>query len=708
MKKSYLIGFFFVFSLLFIFTNKVQAADVEVKNANELKLKIAGITEDTTITLSEDFSYSTEELINLSFTGNHHVTIDGNNINSNLKLLTKVNPSQTLTLKNFEFAKEGNENKISDIDITFNGDGKVYLDNIIIRNQKYKISNMHSIKVSGKGGTFYANNVLIENNDFTAINTELSKIGIININGININFSMINSTIQNNTTFESPTIFMQSKDLGFEEPINNNLFSLENVVINGNEIESKFLQPQIGTVTIKSVESTDFKVVDSYFNENKIHESRDINQSYTSGVFKLFGGFNSFDLSGSTFSGNEGGSSGVILLDGGKVGAVKFNINNNTFHGNLGITKNIMAGVSGVFNHVNLFEISGQGFKHGDVKSSNNTYYGNRVKINGDFFFSPPGGSAIHSSQTKNFLIKNDLFSDNFIEVNIPIKKEYEQVQLSGEGSVFSTLGFDNGIESTELGNQIFGKYPALLADNNSKVTAGYKDNKIVIPTVNIAPKMHRENDVLGIANMTSTDASTIDQRGFTRSGKADIGAVEISSLLYDANGGYFKLPELKVYDGATYYEGANPKQYASVSTPNADYSIINGEKILNPTRKEHQFLGWSFNKNASKFDPQLVVGKKVNVEDQQIIYAIWKENKYQLKYFNNGKTSGVAPKQNASPLSKQVTIKNNGKMKRKGYQFVGWSLKPNALKADSKFKPGQKMNLSKNLKLYAVWKRTK
>ena len=152
MKKSYLIGFFFVFSLLFIFTNKVQAADVEVKNANELKLKIAGISEDTTITLSEDFSYSTEELINLSFTGNHHVTIDGNNINSNLKLLTKVNPSQTLTLKNFEFAKEGNENKISDIDITFNGKGKVYLDNIIVRNQKYKYSDIHSIVVTGDGG----------------------------------------------------------------------------------------------------------------------------------------------------------------------------------------------------------------------------------------------------------------------------------------------------------------------------------------------------------------------------------------------------------------------------------------------------------------------------------------------------------------------------------------------------------------------------
>lgn len=93
-------------------------------------------------------------------------------------------------------------------------------------------------------------------------------------------------------------------------------------------------------------------------------------------------------------------------------------------------------------------------------------------------------------------------------------------------------------------------------------------------------------------------------------------------------------------------------------------------------------------------------------VDDQTVLYAVWKKKTYSLNYFNNGKTTGTIPTQKNVVPNGSVTIKSQGKLKRKGYKFSGWSTKPSAKKGEAAYAPGKKLKLVKNTKLYAIWKR--
>lgn len=262
---------------------------------------------------------------------------------------------------------------------------------------------------------------------------------------------------------------------------------------------------------------------------------------------------------------------------------------------------------------------------------------------------------------------------------------------------------------------EAYGKLPVKFGENKGKIKAGYDGDEAVIPTVPIVPKFNvydEEALKIGIANMTGDKANgpSKDQRGYTRDGVGDVGAVEISSTLYDANGGNFSLTPLTEYDGTKYYEGATPDQYASVRTPSYTEKIIDGKATLKATKDGVEFLGWSTDKNATKPDAAFNAGTNHVVEDQLVLFAVWGKKEVPkpltVKYYGNGNTSGVAPTQKAVKNGTEITLKNQYTLKRKGYKFVGWSLKATINKDKDVLKSGTKYVISKNKKFYAVWKR--
>lgn len=414
----------------------------------------------------------------------------------------------------------------------------------------------------------------------------------------------------------------------------------------------------------------------------------------------------SLAISGTTFSQNKGsGGGGAIVIHESEPAAANMELENNTFFKNSSRSDFDLANGGAILVY-NANESEEESITTNKLNSKNNTIFENKI-IRDSMLEIPEDVKGGAIGMKGNFMkheFMNDLLVGNNVENNENPSKLFSNIYLpSTKFKESNSLGFDNGTETKDTVAQAYGKYPVVLAENGSTVKAGSKEDATVIPTIMIAPKL---NGTVGTANMTGGKGTKVDQRGHTRKGKPDIGAVEISSIVYDSNGGDFSLPELTKYDGKTYYEGANAEQYAKVGAPDVAFTIIDGKKVLKPTKANYEFIGWTDVKTDKFAKVKYNTGKKVMVDDQTVLYAVWKKKTYSLKYFNNGKTTGTIPTQKNVVPNGSVTIKSQGKLKRKGYKFSGWSTKPSAKKGEVAYAPGKKLKLVKNTKLYAIWKR--
>ncbi|GEK31292.1 hypothetical protein KZO01_16010 [Kurthia zopfii] len=414
----------------------------------------------------------------------------------------------------------------------------------------------------------------------------------------------------------------------------------------------------------------------------------------------------SLAISGTTFSQNKGsGGGGAIVIHESEPAAANMELENNTFFKNSSRSDFDLANGGAILVY-NANESEEESITTNKLNSKNNTIFDNKI-IRDSMLEIPEDVKGGAIGMKGNFMkheFMNDLLVGNNVENNENPSKLFSNIYLpSTKFKESNSLGFDNGTETKDTVAQAYGKYPVVLAENGSTVKAGSKEDATVIPTIMIAPRL---NGTVGTANMTGGKGTKVDQRGHTRKGKPDIGAVEISSIVYDSNGGNFSLPELTKYDGKTYYEGANADQYAKVGAPDVAFTIIDGKKVLKPTKANYEFIGWTDEKTDKFAKVKYNTGKKVMVDDQTVLYAVWKKKTYSLKYFNNGKTTGTIPTQKNVVPNGSVTIKSQGKLKRKGYKFSGWSTKPSAKKGEAAYAPGKKLKLVKNTKLYAIWKR--
>ena len=161
---------------------------------------------------------------------------------------------------------------------------------------------------------------------------------------------------------------------------------------------------------------------------------------------------------------------------------------------------------------------------------------------------------------------------------------------------------------------------------------------------------------------------------------------VQLYHVTYDANGGTGT-----VTDEAGYMAG-------QTFTPKSGDGL---------TRDGYDFLGWSTDKNASAPDSTFAIPSQGG---DVTLYAVWKESKptsqtYVLQYYYKVNNTYVSF---ASELyeSGETAVIISGAPTMPGYTLVGWNTNPDG--TGITYKAGDKLVMTANESLYAVWEEEK
>ncbi len=118
-----------------------------------------------------------------------------------------------------------------------------------------------------------------------------------------------------------------------------------------------------------------------------------------------------------------------------------------------------------------------------------------------------------------------------------------------------------------------------------------------------------------------------------------------------------------------------------------------------------HTFKGWSTDKNATTatYAPgQTVSGLSTTNGDTVILYAVWAENSYTVKFNANGGSGSIADK--TQKYSASIILPSSG-FTRTGYTLLGWSTNASATTAEYALGATVKnLATSGTVTLYAVW----
>ncbi|GEK34362.1 InlB B-repeat-containing protein [Kurthia sibirica] len=693
-----------VFVSVFCLAYDVDAKTVEVSTSDDIYDVTENMTEDTTIKLADHFVDDEFEISNDS---EFNIIVDGNHIPLSKEYYVSTGDIGTVTLKNMLFDGSYKED---DYELILFAELRRDTGHIMIEDSKFiNITNDYypPLAVSGDESMLTIKNTLFDHNESPMggglITEEESP-----------NMLFENSTFSNNTATEpysGGAMTFEIEEGHANITINNSRF------INNKSIKEENYYDELssgGIYLSRGGGYGDFNIVDSYFEGNVNEQSTDDEELAVGGAVLVteIRARDRISIKGTTFNGNKASGGGGALAF-----STSRNIDNNLAIENSTFYNNSVEGLGdekangGAILITNLEELQRDITRASSkiFQTTNNTYYKNQIKSATD---EAKYGGAIASLLTNGENIyTNDINIGNTIE-NAGIINQlsrYKEIYDVMDNVINNnTIGFDNGAVMTNTAQEVFGKYPVSLNANHSVVMAGTKDDQQIVPTLPIAPKLETDQGqfIVGLANEHGKAVLTEDQRGFSRLGKQDNGAIEIASVVYHANTGRFTLPEMTVFNGSSYYEGTHPQQYADIGYPNQSMKMIDAVKKLKASKTNYTFIGWSTSKTAKLPETKYAVGQKIAVVDQVKLYAVWKENKSHVIYQGNGNTSGIAPSQRAVAINKEITIKKPTTLKKKGYLFSGWSTKATVRKADSKYAPGKKVRINKKLQLFAVWKR--
>ena len=169
----------------------------------------------------------------------------------------------------------------------------------------------------------------------------------------------------------------------------------------------------------------------------------------------------------------------------------------------------------------------------------------------------------------------------------------------------------------------------------------------------------------------------------------------------------------LELYGGVKHGDDAHASGAMLVPYPNYEgapdevqtlvCSMMNSDScsVVIPTieREGYTLLGWADEPTATT--PKYNSGDTMNITGYTEIFAVWA--KYVLDFDANG-GNGAPDRIGCTPESGeacQVTVPDT-KPTRDGYTFLGWGTKKDDTEA--KYKPGDKIKLTGNTVLYAVW----
>lgn len=117
------------------------------------------------------------------------------------------------------------------------------------------------------------------------------------------------------------------------------------------------------------------------------------------------------------------------------------------------------------------------------------------------------------------------------------------------------------------------------------------------------------------------------------------------------------------------------------------------------PSKDGWIFVGWALKSDA--VSAQYTEGNKITVNDNTVLYAVWRPapTEFRLSYNANG-GSGAPSTQTGS---KTYTI-SYSRPTRSGYTFLGWSTSSSASYAS--YSPGDSITINSDTVLYAVWQK--
>lgn len=446
-----------------------------------------------------------------------------------------------------------------------------------------------------------------------------------------------NSTIENNIGEGGGSISgaISSKFYLGNLDINNSIFRNNT----NNSIHTGVIGGGGGAMSMHYLKGT-INIKDSIFDGNQTSGERDPKntaKTYDGGALYIFDGRDGAEVNieGTTFSNNIAyDDGGAIMFQGTGNPGLTTNIINSTFFNNkaygLDSANFLEKGFSG--GAIQYFKNGGSSRMINNITSTSfisNEGGGHELSTKNQV-----GGAITHSgaeflaTATTNRL--NTLFVDNKVYNSGKLNEDSINKDVSSYKTVEkekNVLNVQSGSNPEYTNKDILGVDIPELADNNSDIKAGIDGE--TVQTVIIKPGSIADN------TFTGSGIPTVDQRNHKR--YKDQGAVEISSIIYNANGGKYGLEDLEdlaKYDGTIYYERNEDGEivdYYTVGSIDKNTKVQDGED-LNIENEDEIFLGWSEDKDATTPDEKYEAGNDVIYEDENIVlYAVWKSQTYDL-----------------------------------------------------------------------------
>lgn len=669
----------------------IRSTEVTASTIEQLKNHLDTQNEDLVIKLDKDFPNDLSEPIIINKANDFNLIIDGSNLS--------LTPDTGYT-KNLLSINKNNGGSIVIKNLNLDGKNVINERLINIKSAKGNLVLENIELINSIGGAIYlaSDNENVELNNLKIANNKANNSGaaVTIKDGSSFNIEINKSIIENNTGYgggyECGAI--SSKNYYGKIVINNTILkSNVNRCVNtgvigggGGAMSFHYLRGHI-------------EINESYFYANKTNgQDGDVKSTYDGGAIYIFDGRDgaSISIDKTTFDSNLAyDDGGAMMIQGTGNPGLTTNITNCTFYNNraYGLTGGSASG--GAIQY----------FKNGGSSKVTNTLTGSTFvkNISGceDTKVNQTGGSVGLSGAgllaTASVTRNNTLFIGNEVygsDGQINKASNYKDISNNSTVQLDSNLlNADKGENPQYTLEDVLGVNNAMLTNNNSTIKAGTDTNSTVVPTIPIKPE--------GLADNTSkVQLSANDQRTFER--YKDIGAVEISWIKYDANGGTFELEDSNPFTGDKYYEGIGSNSYFDIGyikSPDVLKSTIKSKEELKATINDGRiFVGWSRDKDATEPDSVLEVGNQIHfLADNTTLYAVWKIGKVTVKYETNGGSEVPDEMLDIGSKANKPTDPT-----KSGHKFSGWFTDEELTK---QFEFGSE--ILEDTTLYAKWTKT-
>jgi len=766
MKK--VIMFLFLFSFLIGFSNNVKAAPTEVNTVAELKDVVENATEEIEVKLGDSFPKDQDVTLNIdhlnlvNIDGNKdHVILENEFVINVRKHYVNTSQKDRVYLDNFHFDGKGKK----DIGFSFgrfNNDGKFFVDDIRINDSIFENSidaviNIDPTEVLLDGTTqVWGTDLIIKNNKSKNSGAVfVHDKGVINLNKSHI-FNNENSS--NEVGGGAVTAIGRDTTVGFGNS------RVENNKYTGTAVDKKVGGGAVYTEGpwVRFVSSN------SFFkgNETVGNDSQDGGAVHIVKQPTHLANSTYVQVANTTFAeNNSSGEGGAIAIDSTKENVIELNFSNALFYGNsakkaggaisIYADEKITSKKSTEFENITFYKNSSGQFKGGAISLRNLEY---ELPIKSLIFFENKGAKNYENivstdgeiNSTLSLGVDNGVASevkseDVFGKYPVPLTSNRGAIQIGQKEDriILPTISvipkFTNDKNEVTKGIADLYEYPntsrikwdqrfmnseflTLGSVNNASIIYDANDGNFNLPELKeftgdeyyegSKPTQYASLELPGrpaYVKHAEKDLN-ISREGYKFAGWSTEKNGELAEGLQEGDGliiqgqtklfAIWKVAQYQTkYYGNGHTSGVAPKMEKSLF---GDHQKVKDAHTLK--RTGYKFVGWSEKATATKANLQPGTDYKVGVKNN--FYAVWQRDSNEVKYVANKATSGKTPKSAKVLYGNSVKLKNAGTLKRKGYNFAGWSTNKKATKVQ--YKVGKSIKVTKPTTVYAVWKKIK